>query len=328
MNLSMSFIAKYLEKYDLEVHIAEDAKTIRGVRFFTDQPNAHSLEYVYLGKASDYFQDPRYADALLLANAQNQIVCRGADYETLLNDVLTAFDYYAHFEQQLYTAAADHRPLQDMMDIIAAVVPFPFFVFDIDGNLLGMCHEKKPVWDDFISDFHLHSLMGSHTIGQIFIDSNGQILHDLSDYPQYLHIDGQEDNSSVSMYLYQDGERIGYALLFVSQPLELLYVAYQQCLFALGADPKAGIRCCQDLAMPYLLQNLRSTPMCTHLLHPIIGILQKYDEESDAQMLETLRVYLRCGCRQAEAAQKLHIHLNTLKYRLRSRSLSISHITT
>ena len=69
--------------------------------------------------------------------------------------------------------------------------------------------------------------------------------------------------------------------------------------------------------MPYLLQNLRNTPMSTHLLHPAIGILKKYDEGSETQLLETLRTYVRCGCRQAEAADKLHIHLNTLKYRLR-----------
>ena len=77
MYLSMSMIAKYLEKYTPEVHITNDAQTIRGVRFFTEQPLDYSLDYVYLGEAGGYFQDPRYKNALLLANGQNQILCHG-----------------------------------------------------------------------------------------------------------------------------------------------------------------------------------------------------------------------------------------------------------
>ena len=99
MYLSMSMIAKYLEKYTPEIHITDDAQTIRGVRFFTEQPLDYSLDYVYLGKASGYFQDPRYKDALLLAYKENQILCHGTEYETLLNAVLSAFEFYSHFEQ-------------------------------------------------------------------------------------------------------------------------------------------------------------------------------------------------------------------------------------
>ena len=57
--------------------------------------------------------------------------------------------------------------------------------------------------------------------------------------------------------------------------------------------------------------------MSTHLLHPALGILKKYDEESETQLLETLRIYVRNSCRQSETAETMHIHLNTLKYRLR-----------
>lgn len=455
MKLSMSLIAKYLEKYSPEIHILDDTMTIRGVRFFTDQPTASSLEYVYLGQAGSYFQDPRYADALLLANGQNQIICRGADYETLLNDVLSAFEYYTRFEQRLYMAAADHLPMGNILDIIKDAVFCPFLVFDIDGNLIGMCHEDNLQEEHFIAHIRKNDTLGFHTLGQIFIDKHGQVAHDLSDVPQYLHIVGQENIGSVSMYLYQGEEKIGFVLFFASEGLDaafgmcmepmlakycaeaaeftspdsvrrsshsimiqllqkedvsssviekfekrlsfssnailllfhsimiqnytfrrmlgaeveasgipciscecekdvailtgekhltdllrfiqsrippenisigismpvphfaLLYVAYQQCVFALNAAQGAGIRYCRDLALPCLLQNLRNDPMSANLIHPIIGILQKYDADYDTQLLMTLRTYIYNGCRQSETAQKLHVHLNTLKYRLR-----------
>lgn len=455
MYLSMSMIAKYLEKYTPEVHITDDAQTIRGVRFFTEQPLDYSLDYVYLGKASGYFQDPRYEDALLLAHGQNQILCHGTEYETLLNSVLSAFEFYSHFEQKLYTAAADHKPLQNILDIIGQAISCPIFIFDIDGVLLESVHEEKMPADDYMARLSKNSILGSSSIGQIIVDKNGNITHDLTNTPQHLHILGNENIGSVSMYLNQGNERVGFIMLFPTKPvdislclclesalarycadaeeftantslrksnhsimvqllgnenvsapviekltrhlgfsstavllvfqslviqnytfrrmlcseleesdiaaiccdyenkvailtediflknvlcyiqehipaqntavgvsmpipeLNLLSVAYRQCLFALGETPQAGIRYCRDLAMPYLLQNLRNTPMSTHLLHPVISILKTYDEESETQLLETLRTYVCCGCRQAEAADKLHIHLNTLKYRLR-----------
>ncbi len=455
MYLSMSLIAKYLEKYTPEVHIIDDAQTIRGVRFFTEQPLDYSLDYVYLGKASGYFQDPRYEDALLLAHGQNQILCHGTEYETLLNDVLSAFEFYSQLEHQLYTASADHKPLQDILNIIEKAVACPVFVFDIDGILLGLCHEENMPSEENMSHLTKNSLLGSASIGQVIVDSKGNISHDLTDTPQYFHILDNPNIGSVSMYLYQDNERVGFIMLFprqkndisfclsiesslakfcadaeeftastsirksnhsimvqllendnvtpavadkfsrhlnfsstaillifqslviqnytfrrmlcteleesdaasicceyedkvvilteenrlnnvlsfiqqriparntaigISMPvpeLEFLYVGYQQCLFALGDTPQPGIRYCRDLAMPYLLQNLRNTPMSSHLLHPAIGILKKYDAESETQLLETLHTYVRSGCRQSEAADLLHVHLNTLKYRLR-----------
>ena len=203
MYLSMSMIAKYLEKYTPEVHITNDAQTIRGVRFFTEQPLDYSLDYVYLGEAGGYFQDPRYKDALLLANGQNQILCHGTEYETLLNAVLSAFEFYSHFEQKLYTAAADHKPLQDILDLIGQMISCPIYVFDIDGVLLESIHEERIPADDHMARLSKNSILGSSTIGQIIVDKSGNVSHDLTDTPQHLHVLGHNNLGSVSMYLSQ-----------------------------------------------------------------------------------------------------------------------------
>ena len=106
----------------------------------------------------------------------------------------------------------------------------------------------------------------------------------------------------------------------VSMPvagLEGVQSAYRQAAFARGSMDGAGIRYCRDLALPFLLGTLRKEPVVRDLLHPALGALQSYDRLSGSTLLETLRVYIACGCAQSEAAQKLFVHLNTLKYRIK-----------
>ena len=49
----------------------------------------------------------------------------------------------------------------------------------------------------------------------------------------------------------------------------------------------------------------------------ILKVLLEYDRENDAQLVQTLQVYLDSDCQSAEAAQRLFVHRNTLRYRMR-----------
>ena len=53
------------------------------------------------------------------------------------------------------------------------------------------------------------------------------------------------------------------------------------------------------------------------LIHPAIGILQDYDQQNNTDLLATLRAYVGHSCNQKVTAAVMHIHLNTLKYRLK-----------
>ena len=48
------------------------------------------------------------------------------------------------------------------------------------------------------------------------------------------------------------------------------------------------------------------------LLQPLI----QYDDRHRSQLVETLRVYLDSACHSGDAAARLHLHVNTLRYRL------------
>lgn len=456
MKLSMSLIANYLERYQPECHILHDAMTIRGVRFLSASHMRFSPEYIYLGAAREYYQDPRYGKALLLANGENQMICRGADDEELLNDVLSAFDYYGEFERELLEASAKRRPLGEMLELMGGVLDCTLLVFDIDGFLLASCRMEEMEGRQDIGNIISRQRLGFTGIGGIIVDEQGEVSHDLSDFPQHLFIQGDDGLGCVAMYLGQDGERMGFFMAFprkagqirmclclepflarccasaseftdssslrqssysvfmnllagetlapavvekfgaeigigacvntvlmtfqsvsirnytlhkmllneirllavpciacefegrivilasvgaeadvirlifsrveasaaalgISMPvrdLTRLSAAYKQALFALNASAEPGVRRCRDLALPYLLGILREDDLAASLLHPALEILGKYDRENDTELLKTLEVYVRTGCNQTDTSGILHVHLNTLKYRM------------
>ena len=455
MKLSMSIIGRALAHHDPEYHIQEDTLSIRGVRFLSDMSQQSSREFVYIGAASGYFQDPRYADALILANGPNHILCRGSEYEELLNEVLGVFDTCNALEQRLTTLAAHGRPLEEMMTAAGELLRDCFLVFALDGSLLAVSHLDRLPDQRLLENIRTMRNIGSSAIGNILVDRQGRVSHDLTDQPQYLHPADTPEVGSVSMYLRREGERVGFLMYFASgeqeidlgiclepvlagflaeaaeftalasphqanrsilqqlldgvslspevvrkpaehirmgsaaclmvfqsraiqnhtmrqvlmdelegsgipcltcqreekvviltdesrvadmiarlgrqlpesnlslgismpvQRLELLTVAWRQALFALNAGEGPGIRTCRDLALPWLLQCLRREDMTPDLVHPALKALEKYDADTGAELLPTLREYVLSGCRQAETAERLHVHLNTLKYRLR-----------
>lgn len=101
------------------------------------------------------------------------------------------------------------------------------------------------------------------------------------------------------------------------QDMNELYVAFNQAYFALSVTEEAGIRRCSELAMPYILKMLREDKMACQMKHPAIAQLQRYDRDNLTDLYNTLFSYIKHNCSQRDTADTLHIHLNTLKYRLK-----------
>ena len=96
-----------------------------------------------------------------------------------------------------------------------------------------------------------------------------------------------------------------------------LAIAYEQALFAVNVDGSGGIRRAEDHAMAFLLRLLSENRMSAFLRHPVIALLKNYDEKNHTDLLLTLETYLNHNCSQNRTAEALHVHLNSLKYRLR-----------
>ena len=113
---------------------------------------------------------------------------------------------------------------------------------------------------------------------------------------------------------------MGTLAVGVSMPvhhLSELAVAYEQALFAVNADTSGGIRRSSDYALAFLLRLISENKMSAFLRHPAISVLENYDAKNRTDLLMTLKTYLQQSCSQNRTAEALHVHLNSLKYRLR-----------
>ena len=453
MKLNMSMVEAYLKRCETESNIQSNARTIRGMRFLTEGDSDYSRDYIYVSLARDYFEDPQYADALILASGRNHIICTGLEYAELVNDVLSAFDFYNGAERRLSRLAALHSPTSDMVEVIGRLIDAPFLVFSIDGAYLSGAHLDKLHDEPLLRNIREYGSLGAGIIGSRFDDDSGIIHHDLSTKPKMTR--GPQGQIAVNMYLKDGREELGFIMCFPQEPqhtrlafaleplladfligarefvdgrsahqalhlslanllhgrsisdeargriaqslgpvqrlsivfvrslqitnrtqrvllaqevsalephciaaeideavafvvperqagkliehvldrfapenvaigvsmpvvgLERTPIAMRQAKFACGTSNESGVRYCKDLALPFLLRALREEPAMQDMLHPAISIIDHYDTNHNTHLMETLKAYLDARFNQVEAAKRLHVHLNTFKYRLK-----------
>ncbi|HEY0736892.1 MAG TPA: helix-turn-helix domain-containing protein [Herpetosiphonaceae bacterium] len=73
----------------------------------------------------------------------------------------------------------------------------------------------------------------------------------------------------------------------------------------------------RDLHIYRLLFELRSSPELWSFYHATLGTLIEYDRDHRAALIETLEAYFAAQGNLIQASERLHIHRNTLLYRLR-----------
>lgn len=71
-----------------------------------------------------------------------------------------------------------------------------------------------------------------------------------------------------------------------------------------------------DMMPEPLYLYLSEHPESACFIHPALKAIWKYDNENDTEFLPTLECYCQCLFQKNETSQKLHIHRNTLLYRL------------
>lgn len=65
-----------------------------------------------------------------------------------------------------------------------------------------------------------------------------------------------------------------------------------------------------------LIRTIQSAVPCDHLLHPALGIIERYDHENQTDLLKTLEVYLENDCNAQKCGRLLFLHRNSLVYRI------------
>lgn len=80
-----------------------------------------------------------------------------------------------------------------------------------------------------------------------------------------------------------------------------------------------------ELIIPHMILSFRGETNIRNLIHPVVQILKALDEKKGSNFLETLVAYIRHNQDTTLTAKSLHIHYNTLKYRI-SRITEITNI--
>ena len=77
-----------------------------------------------------------------------------------------------------------------------------------------------------------------------------------------------------------------------------------------------GVHYYESLYLPAILAPRLSQMPRTNYISPAIPLLEEYDSENSTEFLKTLEAYTKNLFRTSETAAQLHIHRNTLLYRV------------
>lgn len=454
MKLSMSMLAWYLKDHSPICHIEDDEIGIEGLRFVMDDSGQLQPEYLYFCDAASYFSSVQYQGAYLAVNRHSTMLFMNSDYNTLLNAVLSAFEFFTRLEGDLLNAASANAPLRTFMEIMEPVLENPFLVANLDGSFCLATdtrgHKVDPLWENTTGN----TLATHPALYAPYYDSEGNRIREFSDEPQIVQNVYEGGAPVLMMYLGQNGENTGciailqenplltqmnqqlapvfaryciraeefvsasgaiqsgstvfqnllegkdvgelnverlkkllvqgpwrllqfqlvdrsdriaknallvnlrsrrelclpvvtddvcyamigeqilqdcvqgkgYPLLFrgvaigASMPfsdLASIAARKQQSKFALEhSNNHAGLYLCESFACGYLLQAFRSMELTPSLLHPALETLERYDAENQTDLRQTLSVFLHHERNQLYSARAMHIHPNTLRYRL------------
>ncbi|MDR1422430.1 MAG: helix-turn-helix domain-containing protein [Coriobacteriales bacterium] len=461
MKLSMWILAEWLESHNPRVFIHRGEAEITGVRIITEGISTYNREHIYIAAVSEPSVMGQHSDTIVLAQGNDYLFINNSDSETLINEVLAAFDYYNQWEARLREAAISPNALQKMISLSDEVFGFPNRIMDADGRVIAISEKFGPndfnerwrqtyetrfvqlrsvgipvitfegdylpeweevprrycyysgkerfcyiaasiVFDDeiiaafMIEEYKKELSQAQCQLATVFCDilrlalksrendeqyftlkSKASIVHDLlegkmlqSDYAHILefsagcdtfillaiknilgnapvirtrsmlttmrgfaaeNISLEFDNQIVSVFPREREEAfIGdlmatinatYYMVGISLPFEgwgALSLRLRQANFAMSMGGRtAGIYRCEDYAYKHLIKTLSEQNSKWEFCHPGVLTLMRYDEIHGTEFFETLYRFLAHERRLVDAAQALHIHRNTLIYRIK-----------
>nr|WP_320024381.1 helix-turn-helix domain-containing protein [uncultured Acetobacterium sp.] len=80
-----------------------------------------------------------------------------------------------------------------------------------------------------------------------------------------------------------------------------------------------------ELIIPHMILSFRDETNIRNLIHPVVKTLKELDQKKGSNFLETLMAYINHNQDTTLTAKSLHIHYNTLKYRI-NRIIEITNI--
>lgn len=109
--------------------------------------------------------------------------------------------------------------------------------------------------------------------------------------------------------------QVGASLLFRDLLKAPLY--YRQAVYAAGhTAPPLATALYKDCALGEIIDSIRNQMSPESYLHPALATLAQHDKKHHTEYGPTLKVYVECLYSPKKTMERLHIHRNTLNYRL------------
>lgn len=122
------------------------------------------------------------------------------------------------------------------------------------------------------------------------------------------------DFSRLNVFLEEQDLRVGVSMVFNS--FMFLKSAYIQCNLALESSSTKRICCFESTYRTCFMSSFKQVASLNSFCHPQILHMSLHGDERDHDYIKCLGSYLINGCNLTATAKKLHLHRNTLDYRL------------
>ena len=152
MKLSMWIFAEWLKDYQPKIDIKSNLFEIEAVRLFSSNM-IMDKKTLYIGILRDFFQSGN--NSIILTHNNDMIVLQTDDLEEILNQVLTAMEFYNDWNNTMLELLTSGATLQDLFTASHTVLSRPFFLLDAGLRMLAYNNAYKPgdvdpFWDEML----------------------------------------------------------------------------------------------------------------------------------------------------------------------------------
>lgn len=109
---------------------------------------------------------------------------------------------------------------------------------------------------------------------------------------------------------------VGVGMPGTAAELRVSLLQADHAVEAVSARPDGGWMTHEQLSSPALLLAVQNPELLTATSRALLGPVLDHDERRGGDLLPSLAVFLDAGGRWQEAAQQLHVHINTLRHRM------------
>ena len=206
MKLSMEIVAGKLLAYISEKYIVDGKMEINGARLLsTAEEIRHDI--LYIAPARDYFYDEKLNNCILCVHGLDWLILGSIEINEAFAAVLDIFEKFNTWENMLREAVEHGRDMQHFIDISRYAIPFPIFIIDAFGNIIGFAREYGAgEVDDFWDSIVLHGKIHDRVFARSLKDDHDQAIHDWDETPR---IYNTHPRRSIGLYILQNREITG-----------------------------------------------------------------------------------------------------------------------